>query len=225
MTEVEWMGCDDPTPMLDYLRGKDGGRKLRLFACGCCRRIWQMLIDERTQNALMVAEAVADGLASQQQRRAFYAEIRSRADDFAPDEAVAAAVHRLPFFAAVEASRLSAVACGAAADADWPGEDNIEVGHRERDQERSRQATLLRDLFGNPFRSVIVSSAWLGWNDRTVAKLAQGVYDDRAFDRLPIMGDALEEAGCDNADILDHCRQPGQHVRGCWAVDLLTGRK
>ena len=225
MTEDEWLTCMDPTPMLDYLRDKDGGRKLRLFACTCCRRIWHMLTDERTRNALEVAEAVADGLTSQRERRAYYAEIRSYADDFAPDEAVAAAVHRLPFFAAVEASRWSAIACGAAADADWPGEDHIEVGHRERDQEWSRQTTLLRELFGNPFRPATVAFAWLGWNDRTVSKLAQGVYDDRAFDRLPVVGDALEDAGCDNADILDHCRQPGQHVRGCWVVDMLLGKE
>ena len=60
---------------------------------------------------------------------------------------------------------------------------------------------------------------------REVCKLAQGVYDDRAFDRLPVVGDALEDAGCDNADILDHCRQPGQHVRGCWVVDMLLGKE
>ncbi len=47
---------------------------------------------------------------------------------------------------------------------------------------------------------------------------------DRAFDRMPILADALQDAGCDNLNILNHCRQPGEHVRGCWVVDLLTGR-
>jgi hypothetical protein len=55
--------------------------------------------------------------------------------------------------------------------------------------------------------------------------LAQSIYTDRAFDRMPILADALEDAGCDNADILNHCRQPGEHVRGCWAVDLILGKK
>jgi len=61
----------------------------------------------------------------------------------------------------------------------------------------------------------------LGHCHGTVIKLAQAIYDDRAFDRLPILADALEEAGCTNIDILEHCRVPGPHVCGCWVVDLL----
>ena len=83
---------------------------------------------------------------------------------------------------------------------------------------------LLRDVFGNPFRLLSVQRHWLTWNDRTIPKLAQTIYDDRRFDLLPILADALEEAGCDNADILAHCRGPGPHVRGCWVVDLLLGK-
>jgi hypothetical protein len=59
----------------------------------------------------------------------------------------------------------------------------------------------------------------------TVVSLAQPIYDELAFDRLPILADALEDAGSTNADILNHCRQPGEHVRGCWALDLILGRK
>jgi hypothetical protein len=83
---------------------------------------------------------------------------------------------------------------------------------------------LLRDVFGNPFRRVTVDPVWLTWNDGTVVKLAEGIYGDRGFDRLPVLADALEEAGCQDADILGHCRRAGPHVRGCWIVDLLTGR-
>jgi hypothetical protein len=94
-----------------------------------------------------------------------------------------------------------------------------------RATEREAQATLLRCIMGPlPFRSVSINPAWLTWNDSTVVKLAQGIYDDRAFDRLPVLADALEDAGCHDADILGHCRHPGPHVRGCWVVDLLTGR-
>src|SRR5262249_28039734 len=81
---------------------------------------------------------------------------------------------------------------------------------------------LLRDIFGNPFRPVSVDPAWL---TSTVVSLAEGIYADRAFDRLPILADALQDAGCENADILAHCRRDGPHCRGCWVVDLLTGRK
>jgi hypothetical protein len=64
----------------------------------------------------------------------------------------------------------------------------------------------------------------LTWNDRCVGKLAQAIYDEQAFDRLPILADALEEAGCTDADILNHCRSGGEHVRGCWVVDLVLGK-
>ncbi|MBL8793030.1 MAG: hypothetical protein JNM56_03935 [Planctomycetia bacterium] len=84
------------------------------------------------------------------------------------------------------------------------------------------QCNLIRDLFGNPFRPVSVHPAWL---TSTVTSLAQGIYDERTFDCLPILADALEDAGCDNADILNHCRQPGEHVRGCWVLDLLLAKE
>jgi hypothetical protein len=89
--------------------------------------------------------------------------------------------------------------------------------------ERSLQCRLLREIVGlRPSRRLTINPAWRTAN---VAALAQSIYDDRAFDRLPILADALEDAGCDNADILNHCRQPGEHVRGCWVVDLVLGRE
>jgi len=92
------------------------------------------------------------------------------------------------------------------------------------DAERN-QSFLLRDIFGNPFRPLSpVSSVWPTWNDGAVRKMAQVIYDDRAFDRLPLMADALEDAGCTDAAILAHCRGGGEHVRGCWVVDLLLGK-
>ena len=69
-----------------------------------------------------------------------------------------------------------------------------------------------------------VDPSWLTWNDGTVPKIAHAIYDNRDFDRMPVLADALEDAGCDNADILNHCRGPNVHVRGCWVVDLLLGK-
>jgi hypothetical protein len=83
---------------------------------------------------------------------------------------------------------------------------------------------LVRDIFGNPFRPVSVDPAWLRWNDGTAVAIARRVYDERRFEDLPILADALEEAGCTSGDILEHCRGPGPHVRGCWVVDLLLGK-
>jgi hypothetical protein len=84
------------------------------------------------------------------------------------------------------------------------------------------KCALIRDIFGNPFRPVTFGPAW---RTATVASLAQASYDERAFDRLPILADALEDAGCTNADILGHCRGGGEHVRGCWVVDLVLGKE
>jgi hypothetical protein len=89
-------------------------------------------------------------------------------------------------------------------------------------QEAVLQVALVRDIFGNPFRPMSVDPSWL---TSTVLALAEGIYQDRAFDRMPILADALQDAGCDNEEILNHCRQPAEHVRGCWVIDLLTGRK
>jgi hypothetical protein len=74
---------------------------------------------------------------------------------------------------------------------------------------------------GNPFRPPAFDP---GWRTAAVVAIAEGVYEERAFDRLPILADALQDAGCDSDDILDHCRGPGPHVRGCWAVDLVLGK-
>lgn len=94
--------------------------------------------------------------------------------------------------------------------------------HGARKDESSAQAAILRCIFGNPFRSVTLDLSWLTSN---VTAIAQAIYDEPAFDRLPILADALEDAGCANQDILEHCRGPGPHVRGCWVVDLLLGKE
>jgi hypothetical protein len=92
--------------------------------------------------------------------------------------------------------------------------------------EAAAQAASVRDLFGNPFRPApVIDPGWLAWNDDTVAKLARANYKCRRFADLPILADALEEAGCADAAILAHCRSGSEHVRGCWVVDLLTGRQ
>jgi hypothetical protein len=95
------------------------------------------------------------------------------------------------------------------ADLIWAGEEEI-------------QGNLLRCVVGNPFRSVSFDPAW---RTTTVLHLAQSIYDDRAFDQLPILADALEETECTSRDILTHCRGPGPHVRGCWVVDLFLGKQ
>jgi hypothetical protein len=84
-----------------------------------------------------------------------------------------------------------------------------------------RLPPIIRDIFGNPFRPTAADPYWI---TSTAAALARSVYAERAFDRLPILADALEDAGCDQSDVLAHCRGDGPHARGCWAVDLILGR-
>jgi hypothetical protein len=108
----------------------------------------------------------------------------------------------------------------AAAGADYTDEADEAVCN----EEDRRQGILLHDVFGNPFRPAPLDPSWLAWKGGVIRKLAQAIYDDRAFARLPVLADALEDAGCTDAAILGHCRGPGEHVRGCWVVDLLLGK-
>jgi hypothetical protein len=103
------------------------------------------------------------------------------------------------------------------ADETWPGHFREFAAGKAIDD--------LRDIAGNPFREVTVQPAWRTWNDGIILQIAQGIYDDRAFDRLGILADALEDAGCTDEAILDHCRQRREHVRGCWVVDCLLEKK
>jgi len=101
----------------------------------------------------------------------------------------------------------------------------------EEPAERAAQCDLLRDLFGNPFRPATLNPTVLAWNDAIVVRLARAAYDERHLPAgtlddglLAVLADALEEAGCNDADILGHLRGTSEHVPGCWAVDLILGK-
>src|SRR5215468_1921083 len=219
MTEEEWLACTDPEPMLDHLAGRPHQRKLRLFACACCRRLWHLLTDPRQRAAVEVCERRADGLATHEEQRA------ARAASLLASEGPGSlnrAVREL--LVAVQGKRAAtlrrAARCAARAAAGADGSWWTPWGKRRaREDEQRAQATLLRDLFGNPFRRVALDRAVLTWYGHTVPRLARGLYEERAFDQLPVLADALEDAGCDDASVLAHCRGPGPHVRGCWVLD------
>lgn len=108
----------------------------------------------------------------------------------------------------------------------WPNSTRGEYRSGLTKDERQYQSDLLRDLIGNPFRSrPAVVPSWLDWSDGVVVELAESIYQESAFDRMGILADALEEAGCDHADILNHCRRSGKHARGCWVIDLVLKRE
>jgi hypothetical protein len=225
MTEQQWPAAVNAQKMIVALSGKGSERLWRLFAVACARRVEQVMRDERSRNALAVAERFADGAATTGELNAarVHAEEAARLAHYNVwiDEV------RANFHWDAEQAALHAAACAADAALQCVASD---IGHKPGGQvtviaEALQLPDLLRDIFGNPFRWIPIDPLWLAVNDRAVARLAQAIYDDRAFDRLPILADALEEAGCQDADILGHCRKPAEHTRGCWVIDLLLAKE
>jgi hypothetical protein len=238
MTEPEWVACTDPESMLEFLCGASG-RKLRLFACACCRHT-AAYADAESRRTAAHGHDPSEVAASQQEaalaRRA--AEVAER---YADGLTVLAELQAL--FAALDDDELercyageadaARAASGSAYRARWcanycsPASYPPRAGFRsasapDHDRERSAQCQLLRDIFSNPFRPAIFFPEW---RTDTAVALAGQMYEAREFSAVPILADALQDAGCNNARILDHCRGPGPHVRGCWVVDLVLGKE
>lgn len=222
MTEAEWLAMVNPgTPagyrelrkFIDYAEKQDWKRKLRLFACGCTRHFWHLLPEGAARDAVVVTERWVDHEASRREWRTAYklAKQAFRANCEAtarkPEETEAI---RLAMWAASD--RLSA-ACSQTGFPVEPLRDNSNYEY---------QARVFRDLFGNPFRPVTADPLWL---TSTVVALASEMYESRDFRPMPILADALQDAGCDNDNILNHCRGPGPHVRGCWVVDAVLRKE
>jgi hypothetical protein len=243
MTEADWLGSTDVYDMLRALRARKSPwpwttRKARLFACGCCRRAWHVLTEPAQREAVEAAERAAD---KQLPRPDLAAAHRAAAP-------VQLGVDTSPFRVGgwsrgskggwdftVEFSPQGDMRCSpggmAAAPKPW-GEPyyaandarallHFRAGADTARQEQRAQCDLLRDIVGPGRPGPAVEEAWLVANDGAAPKLARSIYEGRAFGGLPVLADALEGAGCADAALLGHCRQPGEHVRGCWAVDLL----
>jgi hypothetical protein len=202
MTETEWLTCDSPWPLLSHLGGRHlSYRKLHLLSVGFCRRWWADQPDSELQRCATTLERFADGEVDE----AFLVAAQFR---------LATSGHRYAaFFDAIDVGIFDPLI-----PLDTPLEFVFSVSSEGY---RSGDANLLRCLVGNPFHPVALDPAW---RTEAVVALGSGIYADRAFDRLPVLADALEDAGCADADILSHCRGPGPHVRGCWVVDLLLGK-
>jgi hypothetical protein len=193
-------------------RTKAGRRKLRLFAAGCCRAVWHLLPEQCLRSAVDVAERFADGSASQNEltgartrvERVGFAD-REVGDVFAWNAATCAleSCEANAFHAAAGMTERSPSPFGKGAVAE------------------RFLCDLLHCVFGNPFQKAAFPKKW---RSETVTALATGIYEEWAFDRLPILADALEEAGCDDPAMLAHLRSDGPHCRGCWMVDLALGK-
>ncbi len=200
MTEEEWLTGTDPEPMLELLKARVSDRKLRLFACECIRIYREIMgpgLDFPLER-IELCERYADGLATHEE---WWTVTRER-DHFYPWK---------QNDAWLEATRAVEVAA-------WATDDN---GQPSGDA-KPKMMSYLRDIFGNPFRLVTFDPAW---RTSTAVGVAEAIYADRTFDNLPVLADALQDAGCDHPDILTHLRDPGPHVRGCWALDLVLGKE
>ena len=191
-------------------------RKLRLFAVACCRRNWPLLSDERSKRAIDVAERYADANAKDEELRE-----AGNAVHIAHREAFKGIGKTGACLEWAAAYVTDPVAFLAAKRVSWMSATPRETGHFTG-AEYLIQGNLVRDIFGNPFRPVTFDPSW---RTLSVVGLAQTMYDNRAFDQMSDLADALERAGCRDEAILDHCRMPGEHVRGCWVLDLVLGKE
>jgi hypothetical protein len=236
MTEEKWFQTNDPVVLLNHLKGSLGSRKLRLFGVACCRTHWHLLTEPASRGAVEWAEQFADGIASvdnhhsrldwESEGAAFGKEEQyesERSADHAEEQAAryyhfdrdASPVDSPPsnrrrsVTVAFLANHLMTVGYGY-------------DGRSYRAFTGVLNPFLVRDVFGNPFRPVTFDAAW---QTTTAISLAQTMYDSRDFAAMPVLADALENAGCAVPDMLAHCRDPkGVHVRGCWVVDLVLGK-
>lgn len=219
MTEEAWLQCSDPTAMLEFLNRRVTDRKLRLFAASCLRQNWDALYDPREQQAVEVAEQLADGRADDERLKTAEENLLNLRDEC--DDADLEFVLSVPLDLLLPKFSIdSATSCArcTASHAEYAegGFDGLE------EELRDEQAFMLRDIVGNPFRPVAFNPRW---RSADTVGLARGIYDERAFDRLPLLADALMDAGCADEQVIGHCRSDGPHVRGCWVVDLVLGKE
>ncbi len=208
MTEADWLAATDPEPMLGHVARNVSHRKWRLFACACCRRHPSVRKGKANTRVLEASEAFADGLITQ-------AEMQKQHQAWFTFD------YPFPISGTWQSALAIATTSYLMQRADVSA-DHLAKAKPNPRREKKSQAALLRCIFGNPFRPVAFAPSW---RSETAVALAAGIYEERAFDRLPILADALEEAGCDSADVLNHLRGLGPHARGCWVVDGVLGKE
>jgi len=203
MTEAEWLASTDPAAMGEAVlrKRRTSPRVLRLFMAA----FWSW------QSHRLGSEDERDKL---KQRAAW---VEEWADTGArPKEA---------------GERNTFVFYNSSARAGFMSTVRAPAGWNDGEPAKQRAVWALREVFGNPFatrrkRKNEPRRGWMfdpAWRTDTAVSLAKQMYESRDFGAMPILADALQDAGCDNEDTLSHCRKPGEHVRGCWVLDLVLG--
>jgi hypothetical protein len=222
LNEAEWLQSGYYLLLTYFVAERMSLRKLRLANVAICRRVERHLVDERDRHALAVGEDYADGLVSEDElaeahahANAVYESLRRQAMG---REAYFWAILYLCWATAHSGLRMQIDAIDVVLYSSKPP-DSIPPEHRA---DAVAEAELARDVFGNPFRPVAFDPAW---RTEDSVGIALKLYEERDFSSMPILADALMDAGCDNNDILNHCRSDKPHVRGCWVVDLVLGKE
>jgi hypothetical protein len=235
--EAEWLSAVLPHAMVRQLRGRLSGRKRRLILCAAARRLWHFLPDSNGLALLEAAERYADGEIGREEllgigeaasswafcesgfdqlaylRSALCRPVGARYEAAYDDTTGAVLGFTLNFSAVLAARQRRRTAS--------PGEGQGEPW----DEEARAQADLLREIVGNPFRTPFaLPAAVLRWNDGLVPRLARSIYEDHRWHDLPLLADALLDAGCEDDALMGHCREGAGHARGCWALDIVLGR-
>ena len=234
MTEAEWLGAADVKSMVAIPAVVSNERKLRLFGVACARVLLSGLESARVHapwskhprlmKSLDAAERYADGVITHPTLRKWGNEVSRITETRVP---------RHPERGAPDPQWLASMAAqyttfNTNIHVAWEGAIGIILDRPEHHfgawgrKLPERLGDVLRDVFGNPFRPVAFGAAW---RTDTAVSIARGMYESRDFGAMPILADALEDAGCDNDDLLAHCRGSGPHVRGCWVVDLVLGKE
>lgn len=223
VTEDQWLRAAEVREMDARWIAQHNPRKWHLFASACCRRVLALGPDPLLASLIEATEEFADGLRTWKEMTKLRKKFR---DEYEMPSGIRTPARKLAFSLshAVEhltrrvshnAQRVTdpcATAAASGANGDWT------AAYRA---EHAVHVVLAHDIFGNPFRPV---SFLPEWRTSTVVSLAKSLYESRDFGPMPLLADAIQDAGCEHADILDHCRGAGPHVRGCWVVDLVLGK-
>jgi hypothetical protein len=246
VTEEDWFLESDPTSLLLFLRGRASERKLRLVAASACRKVWNLLFDGRSRDAVELVEHTADEATDNSEFGTVAAAAREAEDlaysrwEAAGDRDVAQQGPRYWAASAVVHAATPSAADGvrdavtyAAMALAWSENARLATGpdYWSPFIPGMPWDDLIREVFGNPFRPVIVHGQWWAGQGGAMSQFAPAAYEERRLPegtldplRLSQLADALEDAGCTDAELLGHLRGPGPHVRGCWAVDLVLGK-
>ncbi|VTR93322.1 Uncharacterized protein OS=Sorangium cellulosum (strain So ce56) GN=sce5710 PE=4 SV=1 [Gemmata massiliana] len=228
MTEAEWLACLELSQLAEWhpdAASDRKARKARLFTVACCRRIWGLIDQPELRAAVEEAERFADGLVSQEELWATHLttpyEVAKHDVCNAVGYTLVGGDRALYFWEATHGARFARTATVGSRDP-LPIQEQEQQRLALLKTEEQEQGKYFHCVFGNPFRPVAFSPSW---STSTVHSLASQMYESRDFSAMPILGDALQDAGCASADVLNHCRGEGPHVRGCWVVDLLLGKE